>query len=188
MIRQYYLRFVPTANVDYNLILSLYDLADYNTETNCFDTVRYRSLYELAQLLGTTEKTLSRHLKKDDYNQFFTIDKKKREIKLIVDFKKTGYKVPFITLNPVEVRYLREKNEALLYRYFIYLKYFCGYSAKKSINSTEKQILSAIGYSNNSSYVQKLSAYNNDLSCKGLIKIKKYRDEKGNLRNIYSFL
>ena len=187
MIQQYYLRFVPTAKVDYTLILNLYDLADYNTETNCFDTVRYRSLAELAQQLGTTEKTLCRHLNKEDYKNFLSIDKKTREIRLIVDFKKTGYKVPFITLSPVEVRVLREKNEDLLYRYFIYLKYYCGYSANKRIDTTEKQILSAIGYSSNSSYIQKLSAYNTELSQKGIINIKKYRDEKGKIRNIYSF-
>ena len=187
MRNQYYLRFMPTAKVDYTLILNLYDLADYNIETQCFDIVRYRNLAELAQQLGTTEKTLCRHLNKDDYKYFFSIDKKTREIRLIMDFKKTGYKVPFLTLSPVEVRILREKNEDLLYRYFIYLKYYCGFSANKSIDTTEKQILSAIGYSSNSSYIQKLSAYNTELSQKGIIKIAKHRDNAGKIRNVYSF-
>ena len=187
MRTKYYLRFVPKAKVDYTLILNLYDLADYNEKTNCFDIVRYSNLAELAQKLDTTEKTLSRHLKKDDYKYFFSIDKKQREIRLIVDFKETGYKVPFITLTPVEARYLRQKNEDLLYKHFIYLKYYCGFAIEKQIDTTEKQILCAIGYSSNSSYVQKLCCYNNDLVSNGLLKIRKIRDNKGLIRNIYSF-
>ena len=178
---------MPTAKVDYTLILNLYDLADYNNETGCFDTVRYRSLAELAQQLGTTEKTLGRHLNKKDYENFFSIDKKTREIRLIVDFKKTGYKVPFLTLSPVEVRILREKNEDLLYRYFIYLKYYYGFSGCKGIDTTEKQILSAIGYSSNSSYPSKISGYNALLEREGIIRITKKHDERGFLRNVYSF-
>ena len=187
MLKQYYLRFLPTANIDYILLLNLYDLADYNTDTKTYNTVKYKSLAGLADLLGISERTLRRHLENKDYEPFLEWNKKNKEIILHNDFSKTGYRVPFITVSPVEVRLLKDQNDNLLCKYFIYLKYFCGYSATKRIDTTCKQFLSAIGYSSNSSYLSRISSYNTLLEKNGIIKIKKIHDESGFVRNIYCF-
>lgn len=108
MLKQYYLRFLPTANIDYILLLNLYDLADYNTDTKTYNTVKYKSLAGLAELLGISERTLRRHLENKEYEPFLEWNKKNKEIILHNDFSKTGYRVPFITVSPVEVRLLKD--------------------------------------------------------------------------------
>lgn len=85
-----------------------------------------------------------------------------------------------------EVRVLRKYNDNLLYKYFIYIKYYCGYSSKPQ-DFTAKQFLSACGYSTKSnSYISKISEFNTYLKDNGLINIKKYTDKQGFKRNIYS--
>lgn len=187
MLRQYYLRFLPTAKVDYVFLLNLYDLADYNTDTKTYNKITYKSLAGLAQSCSVSEKTLRRHLTDTEYSPFLYWDNKTKTVFLLNDFTKTGYKTPFITLSPVEVRLLIKENDNLLCKYLIYLRYYCGYSATKRIDTTCKQFLSAIGYSSNSSYPSKISGYNTLLVKNGIIKINKIHDEAGHLRNIYSF-
>lgn len=187
MLRQYYLRFLPTAKVDYIFLLNLYDLADYNTDTKTYNKITYKSLAELSRLCSVSEKTMRRHLTDTEYSPFLQWDNKAKTVFLLNDFTKTGYKTPFITLSPVEVRLLITENDNLLCKYLIYLKYFCGYSANKRIDTTCKQFLSAIGYSSSSSYTAKISGYNGLLEKNGIIKIKRIHDDQGYLRNIYSF-
>ena len=56
-------------------------------------------------------------------------------------------------------------------------------------DTTAKQFLDALGYSTKSgSFVSRISEYNSLLVSNGLLKIKKYRDENGHERNIYSVL
>lgn len=74
----------------------------------------------------------------------------------------------------------------MLTKYYLYLKYYCGYSKSKQIDTTANQILSAIGYSGNSGkYKDLLCAYNSLLLEKKFISIQKQRDDKGHSRNIY---
>ena len=74
----------------------------------------------------------------------------------------------------------------MLTKYYLYLKYYCGYSKSKQIDTTANQILSAIGYSGNSGKNKDLlCAYNSLLLEKKFISIQKQRDDKGHSRNIY---
>jgi hypothetical protein len=67
------------------------------------------------------------------------------------------------------------------------LLYYCGHSKSKEIDTTAKQFLAAWGYSTKSgNYLSKISEYNNLLSSKGLLKIRKARVGKEE-RNYYSF-
>lgn len=187
MLKKYYLRFLPTANIDYVFLLTLYDLADYNTDTKTYSIINYKSLAELARLCSVSDKTLRRHLVDTEYSPFLQWDKQNKRVILLNDFSKTGNKTPFLTVSPEEVRLLIAENDNLLCKYLIYLKYYCGYSATKSIDTTCNQFLSAIGYSSNSSYPSKISGYNALLEREGIIRITKKHDERGFLRNVYSF-
>ena len=187
MLRKYYLRFLPTAKIDYIFLFSLYDLADYDTDTKTYSIITYKSLAELARLCSVSDKTLRRHLADTEYSPFLRWDKQNKRVILLNDFSKTGYKTPFLTVSPEEVRLLIAENDNLLCKYLIYLKYYCGYSATKSIDTTCNQFLSAIGYSSNSSYPSKISGYNALLEREGIIRITKKHDERGFLRNVYSF-
>ena len=187
MLKQYYLRFLPTAKIDYIFLLTLYDLADYNTDTKTYSIITYKSLAELARLCSVSDKTLRRHLADAEYSPFLQWDKQNKRVILLNDFSPTGYKVPFLTVSPVEVRVLLTEKDNLLCKYLIYLKYYCGYNASKCLDTTAKQFLSAIGYSSNSSYPSKISGYNALLEQKGLLKITRKHDERGYLRNVYSF-
>jgi transcriptional antiterminator len=108
MLKQYYLRFLPTANIDYLFLLNLYDLADYNTDTKTYNLITYKSLAGLAECLGVSDRTVRRHLENAEYEPFLQWDKKNKRILLYNDFSKTGYRVPFITVSPVEVRLLKD--------------------------------------------------------------------------------
>ena len=187
MLKKYYLRFLPTAKIDYIFLFTLYDLADYDTETKTYSIITYKSLAELARLCSVSDKTLRRHLADTEYSPFLQWDKQNKRVILLNDFSQNGYKTPFLTVSPVEVRVLLSENDNLLCKYLIYLKYFCGYSASKCIDTTCKQFLSAIGYSSNSSYPSKISGYNALLEREGIIRITKKHDERGFLRNVYSF-
>ena len=83
---------------------------------------------------------------------------------------------------------MRQEEDNLLCKYYIYLKYYCSLAEKAGTKQdfTAKQFLSAIGYSTNSqSQLDKISSYNKKLKEKGLIIITTYRDELGHTRNIY---
>lgn len=187
MLRKYYLRFLPTAKIDYIFLFSLYDLADYDTDTKTYSIITYKSLAELARLCSVSDKTLRRHLADTEYSPFLRWDKQNKRVILLNNFSKTGYKTPFLTVSPEEVRLLIAENDNLLCKYLIYLKYYCGYSATKSIDTTCNQFLSAIGYSSNSSYPSKISGYNTLLQQKGILKIERKHDERGFIRNVYRF-
>lgn len=187
MLRKYYLRFLPTAKIDYIFLFSLYDLADYDTDTKTYSIITYKSLAELARLCSVSDKTLRRHLADTEYSPFLRWDKQNKRVILLNDFSKTGYKTPFLTVSHEEVRLLIAENDNLLCKYLIYLKYYCGYSATKSIDTTCNQFLSAIGYSSNSSYPSKISGYNTLLQQKGILKIERKHDERGFIRNVYRF-
>ena len=106
MLKKYYLRFLPTANIDYVFLLTLYDLADYNTDTKTYNIINYKSLAELARLCSVSDKTLRRHLVDTEYSPFLQWDKQNKRVILLNDFSKTGYKTPFLTVSPEEVRLL----------------------------------------------------------------------------------
>lgn len=68
----------------------------------------------------------------------------------------------------------------------MYHKYYCGYTKTHTHDTTIKQMLCALGYSDKSNAnVSKLCSYNCLLVDCGLLNITKQRDENGNERNIY---
>ena len=42
----------------------------------------------------------------------------------------------FITLSDSEIKFLIEQDNKLLNKYYLYLKYYCGYSKSKQIDTT----------------------------------------------------
>lgn len=184
----YYLHFKPKADVNYMHLFSLYDLADYNPATKAYDTINYTSIPKLAALLPYSNSTLNRILANDEYKDFLTIDKDKRVITLNSSVIKGSNNNCFVRLTNKEIAYLRQEEDNLLCKYYIYLKYYCSLAEKAGTKQdfTAKQFLSAIGYSTNSqSQLDKISSYNKKLKEKGLIIITTYRDELGHTRNIY---
>ena len=84
--------------------------------------------------------------------------------------------------------FLIQKNDNLLSKYYLYLVYYCGIAKNQQTDSTAKQILEKIGYSNSGTNLTKLSSYNKTLSSTGFISIEKYKDSNGYWRNLYSIL
>ena len=107
MKKNYYLRFRPTANIDYLYLLSFYDLAEYNEENKVFDTIKYNSVRTLAEKLKISTATVNRILNNQEYNEFMCIDKSNKIIKLCNTFIK-GQNEQFIRLNDNEVKLIRE--------------------------------------------------------------------------------
>ena len=186
MLKAYYVRFRPTAKIDYCMLLSFYDLAEYNNETKCFDTIHYTSVRELAERLKVSQSTVNRLFANAEYNEFMKIDRDRKTITLYNNFGK-GIKDTFVTLTAEEAQLIKEMNDNLFSKYLIYLKYYCGYT-NNNTDFTAQQFLSACGYSTKSNNtLSKISEYNTLLVSKGYITIKKFRDELGHTRNIYAY-
>ncbi len=187
-MKNYYLHFTPDADVNYLHLFSLYDLADYNPATKAYDTINYTSIPKLAALLPYSAATLNRLLANDEYKDFLTIDKGNRVITLNSSVIKGSNNNCFVRLSDKEIAYLRQEEDNLLCKYYIYLKYYCSLAKKSGTKQdfTAKQFLSTIGYSTKSqSQLDKISSYNTKLKEQGLITITTYRDELGRTRNIY---
>lgn len=191
----YYIPFIENMKqIDLYLLFSLYDLAEFNPNKKVFDTVRYSSQSNLALQLGISLSQLKRIISNNAYSSYFQVDTKEKTITLYNDFRNSNSQKeikPFVSLSADEIRVLREneKNNELLPKYYVYLKYYCGFNVKShSTDSTAKQILSAIGYSTNSSYQALLSSYNQILTKNKLIRITQYRDEKKQIRNRYAII
>ena len=182
--KHYYFRFKPSAKVNYLYLFDLAELADYTKATGAFDTIHYPSTAKLADRFTFSKQTLDRLLSNGEYADFLSVDKENKTITLKNSFTK-GNKTPFVCLTDKEVAFLRQQNDNLLCKYYIYMKYYCGLATGNQ-DFTTKQFLTACGYSvTSSSYIQKVSAYNKLLQEQGLIQITKYRDELGHTRNIY---
>ena len=186
-MNKYYIPFDLSKNVNYNYIFSLYSIAEFDTDTKRYNIIKYKSFKRLAEILNICDKTLKKILNDDNYKLFLTLDKQNKVIYLNNDFVNNN--IPFVVLNENEVKILNKYNDNLLYKYFIYIKYFCGYAKQKNIqqNFTAKQFLEYCGYSTNSGdYISRIATFNGYLSNNGLIKINKIYDELGHKRNIYS--
>lgn len=184
----YYLPFFAPSDIDYLTLLAFYEIAEYTTEKKAYDTIRYTTQKSLATSLGLSEHTVSTVLNGGKYGRYLSVDKKARIITLHNHFQK-GTKQPFVRLTREEVLLLRDQKDNLFSQYYIYLKYYCGFSKDRTTDFTGKQFFSACGYSTKSnSYLNRLNGYNKLLTDKQIIKIEPYRDELGHTRNRYSFL
>ena len=206
----YYVPYYEEYNINYIYLLLFYRMAVVDKNLWIKNTVNYRSLKDLAKRMNElsnsirkeshntaqevqiiSQSTISRILNNAEYSKYFEWQKDNKKIVLFNDFRNTtnSKKIPFVCLDEDVVSFLIEQNDNLLATYYLYLKYHCGSSKDKQTDTTAKQFLDALGYSTKSgSFVSKISEYNSLLVSKGLLKIKKYRDENGHERNIYSVL
>ena len=179
-----YVLYDDNAKIDYAILLRLYLLAKYDSDTKLYSIITYKSQETLAELLNISPSTLKRFLNSNGLQNYLTIDKKKREIKLLNNF--IGVRgISYVTLSEREVNYLIDGKELLFIKYYLYLKYYCGKSRLKAIDTTAKQFLSAIGYSDSGKTLSKLSSFNNTLVQDGFITIERFTDTNGYLRNRY---
>ena len=186
----YYLPFNPEAKIDYLNLLAFHDIAEYREEAKAYDTIHYSSINELADRLCISSSTVTRILNNDKYSYFMGVDKENKTIRLYCSFPK-GQKAAFVRLTASEVEIIREqkKDQNLLAKYLIYMKYYCGFSKNKKTNFTATQFLTACGYSvKSNTNFDRLTAFNSLLSEKGIIKIEKWTDSAGHTRNTYAFI
>ena len=187
-MKVYYLPFFVPSDVDYITLLSFYEIAKFNENNRVYDTIEYTTQKRLAEILGLSPHTISQVFNSGKYKRYLSVDKEARIITLHNHFPK-GTKQPFVRLTNSEVSLLREQKDNLFSQYFVYLKYYCGFSKDGTTDFTGKQFFSACGYSTKSnSYLNRLNKYNELLTDKQIIKIEPYRDELGHTRNRYSFL
>lgn len=206
----YYVPYYEEYNINYIYLLLFYRMAVVDKNLWIKNTVNYRSLKDLAKRMNElsncirteshntaqevqiiSQSTISRISNNAEYSKYFEWQKDNKKIVLFNDFRNTtnSKKIPFVCLDEDVVSFLIEQNDNLLATYYLYLKYHCGSSKNKQTDTTTKQFLDALGYSTKSgSFVSRISEYNSLLVSKGLLKIKKYRDENGHERNIYSVL
>lgn len=192
-MKHYYIPYEPKADVNYFYLLLVYSLAEYNTSKNLFDTVSYKSVRILQKQIeneftdiSISPATLSRLLNDERYRNYFTVDKNRKQIRLHNDIKDMKC---FIMLTNREVEFLIKQKDNLLIKYYLYIKHFCGHGSYGTQDYTIKQFLNYIGYSDKSnSYISRISNYNRLLVENGFIKIERFIDDKGRIRNGYQLL
>ena len=203
----FYIPYYENYNINYIYLLLLYKLAEADKKQWIRNIVKYNNFKDLVDRMNdvassivkkqgtTTDKikvisasTISRISNNTEYKEYFKWQKDEKRIILLNDFRKSNSsKIPFVSLCENAVSFLIEQNDNLLVKYYLYLKYHCESSKNKQTDTTAKQFLDALGYSTKSgSFVSKISEYNSLLVSNGLLKIKKYKDENGHERNIYS--
>jgi hypothetical protein len=84
-------------------------------------------------------------LNNKEYEEYFLYNAAAKKITLKNNFRKKAER--FITISQKEKDFLIKENNNFLAKYYFYLVYYCGYSKSKTTDSTGKQILSIIGYS-----------------------------------------
>lgn len=150
-------------SINYYYISLLYDIADYNINTNHYDNIKYTSLNDLALKTNINITTLRRILNNADYNYYFTHDKINKIIYL-----NTGT-TPFIKLNREELNIIyndKELQNKLALKIYIYIKCACGISETGTTDITSEQICNAIGYCANSGDTKNRIKYYRDILIK----------------------
>ena len=203
-MRTYYLQYEEEATINYLYLFLLHRLAEVDKALRLYNTVRYQNLEELTNRLNEEYKklnpeakknvvskaTLSRVLNSDTEKKYFIYDNENKVITLQNNFtkSKTNGKAKFITLTDRELSFLLQKNEKLLYSYYLFIKYNCGFSGINYTDFTAIQFLEATNYSTKAgNYKTQLSAYNSLLVKEKFISISKFRFN-GKERNGYSLL
>ena len=194
-MRTYYIHYDELAKINYCVIFCLYMIAQKNGKEKINDIIIYKNQKELVEQIkkecdyNIAESTVSKILNdtKKGYNTYFIKQENENIIRLNCNFKKgKAVSNKFITITEEEIRFLLKQDDKLLNKYYLYFKYYCGYSKSGRIDTTTNQILSAIGYSPNcGNNKQKLSDYNNLLVKQGYIEITRYTDTAGHCRNFY---
>lgn len=189
----FYIPFEVNTKIDYTFLFCLYKIAGKNQKQRLKNIIQYQSMKELAETIqsycgfSVSQSTISRLLNKTEYHYCFDLDKKNKTITLKNDFRRQqGNQQTFVVLTEKEINFLINKNDELLTRYYLYLKFYCGASGINQTNATIEQILSAVGYNHKSGTNKgKCSQYNSLLVNEEFIKITKLR-LNGKERNLYS--
>lgn len=203
-MRNYYLQYDEEANINYLYLFLLHKIAVVDKTTRLYNTVKYVSLEELTNRLNIaynnintdnkkpviSKTTLSRVLNSDKCGNYFDYDNVNKVITLKNNFtnRHTSGKAKFIILTDREIDFLLIQKSELLTRYYLYIKYYCGFSGKNETDFTANQFLEASKYSTKAgNYKTLLSSYNSLLVKEKLITISKFRFN-GQERNKYSIL
>lgn len=175
-------------------VIMLYKIASSQKGSRIRNTIQYRSYKELAETINKSieeynisisQSTIQRIVNNTNYKEMFSVDSLNKRIMLNNNAKKIN---KFVVITDKEVSLIYSVNEKLFAKYLLYLKYYCGYSKSKSVDTTAKQFLAASGYSEKSnSMVSKISEYNKILQEQQVLNIQKYRDNEGHERNVYTF-
>lgn len=198
-MRNYYIPYYENTQINYIYLLYLYGLAEFNAQNRLFNTINYKSVQSLTDLINTSfprdkpisKSTVNSMLNDNKYNNYFTVNKTEKTIILNNNFKNENQqseKKKYIVITEYIYNFLILNNDNFLCCYLFYLIYYCGFSRDKRTNSTAKQILENIGYSTKSNTnISKCCYFNTLLVDNGILEITKYRDKNGNERNIYYF-
>lgn len=203
-MRTYFLQYEEDTNINYLYLFLLHKVAVLDKATRLFNTVRYNNLDELTISLNNeynkinssnkkpvvSKPTLSRVLNSDKCGNYFAYDRINKVITLQNNFsnRRTNGKAKFITLTDREIDFLLTQNNELLTRYYLFIKYYCGYSGKNETDFTANQFLEASNYSTKAgNYKTLLSSFNSLLVAEKLIAISKFRFN-GQERNKYRIL
>ena len=194
-MRKLFLYYDEKANVNYSFIFALFTIAESNKLEKLDNVITYRNQQELIKRIqnncgykisASSISTILNDIK--NYNKYFTYCKAQNTIILQTNFRANRAKENrFVILNDREINFLLQQDNKQLTKYYLYLKYYCGYSKTKRIDTTANQILQAIGYSANcGNNKQNLSTYNKLLVDNGFLYIERITDDRGYNRNIYS--
>lgn len=99
-MNNYFIPFDMSKNINYNYLISLYDMAQYNTKSKRYDTINYTSIKALAETLNISHKTLNNILDNAEYNIFITVDKQNKIITINNGINKdiNNKIIPFVIL------------------------------------------------------------------------------------------
>lgn len=203
-MRTYFIQYEEISNVNYLYLFLLHKVAILDKSTRLYNIVKYSNLEELTTRLNDkyntvnkenkkaviTKTTLSRVLNSDICGNYFTYNKADKVIILQNNFsnRQTNGNAKFITLTDKEINFLLIQNNKLLTKYYLYIKYYCGYSGKNETDFTADQFLAASNYSTKAgNYKTLISSFNSLLVAKKLIAINKFRFN-GQERNSYRIL
>lgn len=149
---------------------------------------KYREIVGDSNLCFVSNTTLSRVINSDKEENYFT--HRDNTIILNNNFSnsKTNGKAKFITLTDKELNFLLLHKNKMLTKYYLYMKYNCGYSGINKADFTAEQFLQSSMYSTKSnSTLSNISNYNRLLEENNFISISKFRFN-GKERNCYSIL
>ena len=139
----YYINYEEKANVNYCFIFCLYILAKSDKKEKIDSIIIYKSQKELADRIkaqcnyNISSATISRILADTKYLPYFTKSKQENKIVLNNNFKQgKAASNKFVILTDKEISFLLAQDNKQLNKYYLYLKYYCGYSKSKQIDTT----------------------------------------------------
>ena len=195
-MRNYFISYNPSDKINYIYLFMLYGIAEYDKTKRRYERITFSSKKELAATIKSiygdcafSYATLNRILNNPIYRKYFTIDTNSLILNNNYTNSTKAELSPFIVVNSEVANFLIRQGDKLLASYYCYLKYYCGLASKAGSkqDSTAKQFLLSVGLSaDNHNTLTKISSYHTLRTKEGLLTIKKYRDQNGHERNVYS--